>query len=127
MSQLAPLIMKALGLSTVVLSLVLLAAHFLRYGNTFGVLASLALIALLFLRRAWVARLIQAALVAGAIEWIFTIYERVQMRIGQGAPFGRMVMILGVVTVVTAGSALLFQTKAMKKRYRLDGGDRQQN
>lgn len=115
--------MKALSLATIVLSLVVLGAHFLRYGNAIGVAASLGLIGLLVLRRAWVARLIQAALVIGAVEWIFTLYDLVQMRVAQGAPFGRMVIILGAVAVITAGSALIFQTRAMKQRYRIDSGD----
>ena len=111
--------MKALSLATIVLSLVVLGAHFLRYGNTIGVAASLGLIGLLLLRRAWVARLIQTALVLGAVEWILTLYDLVQMRVAQGAPFGRMVIILGAVIVLTAASVLLFETRTMKRIYKL--------
>ena len=104
----------------VVLSLVVLGAHFLRYGNSIGVVGALALIALLIVRQPWVARLMQVVLVLGALEWTHTIYALVQVRATQGQPFTRMTIILGVVAAVTLCSALLFQSPALKKIYRLD-------
>lgn len=103
----------------IALSLLVLGAHFLRYGNTPGVAISLALVALLFLRRAWVARVLQAALLLGAIEWALTLYRLVQMRAAMGEPATRMAVILGVVIAVTAGSALLFQTRTLQQVYGL--------
>ncbi len=111
--------MKALFLALIALSLAVLGAHYLRYGNVLGVAAALALIGLLFLRRGWVARVIQAALVLGALEWAHTLYELVQMRMAHGAPVARMSTIIGVVIAVTLGSALLFQTRTMKRMYGL--------
>ena len=101
----------------VFLSLAVLGAHFMRYGNTLAVFGVLLLIALLFVRLPWVARVMQAALILGALEWAYTIYELVQMRTALGQPFTRMVFILGIVTVVTASSALLFQTPTLKRIY----------
>jgi hypothetical protein len=111
---------KVLLYVPVVLSLAVLGAHFMRYGNSVGVIGALLLIALLVVRRSWVARLIQVVLVLGALEWAHTIYELVQVRAAQGQPFTRMVVILGIVAAVTFLSALLFQTPALKKIYRLD-------
>jgi hypothetical protein len=116
--------MKALLLALVVLSIAVLGAHFMRYGNVIGVTASLVLIGLVFLRRAWVARLMQAALVLGALEWMHTLYELMQIRMAQGAPTARMGAILGVVIVITLGSALLFQTKTLQRMYGLQGRDK---
>ena len=99
----------------IALSLLALGAHFLRYGNTPGVVISLALIGLLFLRKAWVARVVQAALLLGAIEWALTLYRLVQMRTAMGEPATRMAVILCVVIAVTAGSALLFQTRTLRQ------------
>jgi hypothetical protein len=113
--------MTALSYIPIVLSLVALGAHFLRYGNELGVIASIVLIGLLFLRRAWVARLVQAALVLGTIEWLWTMYTLLQIRTAQGAPATRMALILGAVALVAFGSALLFQTKRLKRAYRLGG------
>ena len=111
---------KVLIYVPVVLSLVVLGAHFMRYGNPIGVVGSLSLIALLFVRRPWVARLMQVVLILGALEWVRTIYELVQVRATQGQPFTRMTVILGVVVVVTFCSALLFQSPALKRIYGLD-------
>ena len=117
---------KALLYIPIVLSLVILGAHFMRFGNLAGVFVFLGLIALLFVRRAWVARLMQVVLVLGALEWIRTLYELVQVRAALGQPFIRMTLILGVVVAVSFCSALLFQSPALKRIYRLDFGANQQ-
>ncbi len=111
--------MKVLFFILVVLSLLVLGAHFLRYGNMGGMAVSLAPIALLFVQKPWAARVVQVVLILGAIEWAHTIYELVQLRSAQGMPAARMVIILAVVVVLTAASALLFQTQTMKRIYEL--------
>ena len=111
---------KVLIYAPVVISLAMLGAHFLRYGNSVGVIGAVALIGLLFVRQAWVARLMQVVLVVGALEWIRTLYELVQLRVALGQPYTRMLIILGVVAAVTFCSALLFQFPAMKRVYRLN-------
>ncbi len=111
---------KVLIYVPVVLSLVILGAHFMRYGNLIGVFGSLVLIALLFVRRPWVARLMQVVLILGALEWVRTLYELAQVRAAHDQPFTRMIVILGVVAAVTFCSALLFQTPLLKKIYRLE-------
>lgn len=104
----------------VVLSILVLGAHFLRFGNWIGVFAALLLIVLLFLRRPWVARLMQAVLVLGALEWLRTAYELGHIRALHGQPYGRMLVILGIVAAVTFCSAFLFQSKTLRKIYRLE-------
>lgn len=111
---------KVLAYIPVVLSLAILGAHFMRYGNSIGLVGSLVLIALLAVRQPWVARLMQVVLVLGALEWIRTLYELVQLRAALGEPYTRMVVILGVVAAVTFCSALLFQSQVLKTTYRLD-------
>lgn len=112
--------MKALLYVPIVLSLVVLGAHFLREGSEVGVAASIALIGLLVLRRRWAARVVQAALVLGAVEWLLTLYELAQWRAARGEPATRMAIILGSVAIVTLVSAWLFQTKLLRRTYRLD-------
>lgn len=111
---------KVLLLLPVVLSLAVLGAHFLRYGSSIGVLAALLLIALLFLRRPWVARVMQVVLVLGTLEWLRTMYELGHIRALQGQPYGRMLVILGIVAAVTLCAALLFQSKTLKTMYGLE-------
>lgn len=101
-----------------VLSLAVLGAHFLRYGNAAGVALALAPIALLFVRRSWAARVVQAVLMLGAAEWAHTLYELVQLRLAQGMPAARLAIILGAVIVSTIASVLLFETQTMKRIYR---------
>jgi hypothetical protein len=105
----------------VVLSFLVLGAHFLRDANFIGVFVALVLVLLLFVRRPWAARLVQVALVIGALEWLRTMYELAQIRAMHGLPYGRMLVILGVVVAVTLCSALFFQTRALKDVYRLEG------
>jgi hypothetical protein len=114
---------KVLLYVPIVLSLAVLGAHFMRYGNSLGVSVATLLIALLFVQRAWVARLVQAALILGAAEWLHTIFDLVEVRIAMGEPYVRMTVILGVVAAVTACSALLFQTRTLRAIYCLDRDD----
>ena len=109
--------MKILYFVIVVLSLLLLGAHFMRYGNDAGVAFSVAPIALLSVRKPWAARVVQIILVLGAIEWATTLVGLVQMRMAQGLPATRLAIILGTVIVVTAAAALLFETQTMKRIY----------
>ena len=113
---------KVLLYLPIVLALLLLAAHFLRYGNTVIVVGIAALSGLLFVRRAWAARIIQLVLVAGTVEWLRTLAMLVQERMALGAPYLRMAVILGLVAAVTAFAALLFQSKELKALYRATSG-----
>jgi hypothetical protein len=59
----------------------------------------------------------QVVLVLGTLEWLRTMYELAHIRALHGQPYGRMLVILGVVAAVTFCSVLLFQSKALKKMY----------
>lgn len=112
--------MKRLFYVPIVFSLVVLGAHFLRDANQLGVVASVGLIGLLFVRRPAAARVVQFALLLGALEWVWTIYSLVEVRTAMGMPTMRMMLILGVVAAMTALSAGLFQTGALKRIYGLN-------
>lgn len=109
---------KVLLYVPVVLSLVVLAAHFLRFGNAIGVVGSVALVALLAVRRPWVPRLVQVALVLGGVEWLRTLYYLAQLRAAMSQPYTRMTVILGAVAAMTFLAALLLQSRPLKKVYR---------
>ncbi len=111
--------MTFLQLVPVFLSYLLIAAHCLRYGHLILVILCLAFPLVLLVKRPWAARAVQAGLVVGAIEWIRTTVLLVLARQELGEPWLRLVIILGTVTLVTAGSALLLQLPRQKKRYRL--------
>lgn len=109
-----------LRLLPVILSLLVLAAHFLRAGLLPLSLILLALTALLALPKAWVARSTQGVLVVGAVEWLRTAVSYILTRHRLDLPWGRLAIILATVIVVTLGSALVFQSRALRRRYGLD-------
>lgn len=113
--------MKRLLFVPIVLSLVVLGAHFLRDANYLGVGAAAGLIVLLFVKRPIAARAVQIALLLGALEWLWTMYALVQARMAMGMPATRLMVILGIVAAVTALSAGLFQSRTLKRIYHLDG------
>ena len=104
-----------------IISALLLGAHFLRAGQTILALMILLFPAVLLLKRAWVARLAQIVLTLGAIEWVRTLLFRVAERRDMEQPWVRLAVILGGVAVFTLASALLFSlSQPLRKRYRLE-------
>ncbi len=103
------------------LSGLVLAAHFLRGGNLVLLVATLAMSMLLFVRRWWAARLMQAGLLCGTVVWLHSLVVLVTLRIRNGEPFERLAVILGTVATVTAASALLFRTRTLRRRFELSG------
>lgn len=109
--------MYCLLLGPVVLSYLLLSAHFLREGQTIIVICAGLLPFLLFIKRPWVVRLVQFFLVAGAIEWLRTLLFLQALRVEHGMPWVRLVIIIGTVALFTACSALVFYHPSLKIRY----------
>ena len=109
----------ALGILPIVISFALLAAHFLR-ASQFALVALCAVFpVLLVIPRPWVARSVQLALIAAAIEWSMTLVLIAQERIALGLPYTRSALILAGVVAFTLASAFAFLLPAMRKRYRL--------
>jgi len=110
----------------VFISLLLLAAHFFRAGQTVLAVAPLILFMLLILREKWVPWLIQLALVLGAVEWLRTLVSVAQIRMEYDMPWVRMAVILGAVALFTAFSSLVFRSKGLRKRYSIERAADQQ-
>jgi hypothetical protein len=111
--------MLFLRIAPVVLAALLLGAHFYRAGALWLAALAVGALALLFVRRPWAARALQAGLVAGAIEWMRTLASFAAERVSFGQPYARMALILGAVALVTALAALVFETRAMRSRHGL--------
>ena len=101
------------------ISLIVLAAHFLRGGHLALVAAALAAIVLLAVRRPWAARVIQLALGLGAAEWIRTLLVIMADRQAEGRPYVRLGAILGSVALVSLLGAAAFATRHLKVRFHL--------
>lgn len=89
-----------------ILSALVLAAHFLRTGNLVVVALILCAPLLLLVRQRWVVIALQVGLGVAALEWIRTAVTIAQERAATGAPTTRMFVILGGVALFTALSAL---------------------
>ena len=109
--------MNFLRLLPVILSCLLLGAHFYRAGQVWLTLLCVVLLLLLFLRKPWVPRLFQVALLLGALEWLLTLNRLMGVYAAMDRPWTRMAMILGGVALFTAASGLVFQGKKLKARY----------
>ena len=103
-----------LRLIPVIVSAVLLAAHFSRAGSSALSLAALALPFLLLVREPWAARMVQLALILGGLEWLRAAWGYVRQRMEIGEPWGRLVVILGVVALFTWASALVFRSPRLR-------------
>jgi len=109
--------MNFLRLLPVFISFLLLAAHFVRAGQTVVALVLLFLLVLLIIRKTWVPWVIQITLLLGAIEWLRTLVSVAQIRSEFDMPWVRMAIILGAVALFTVLSGLVFRSKALRKRY----------
>jgi hypothetical protein len=109
--------LNALRLFPVLLALGVLAAHFYRAAAwvPFGV--TIALLPILFVRAPWAARVLQAALLLGALEWLRTAAALIAIRQSLDQPWTRLAIILGGVALATGLCALIFQSRAVKARF----------
>lgn len=103
----------------VLLSAIILAAHYLRGGYPLFMLIYLLAPFLLLKKKAWAVRVVQALMWFGVIEWLITILLLIEERIALNQDYLRMVIILGAVTLLTAGSTFVFRAKTMRARYGL--------
>jgi hypothetical protein len=101
----------------VMLSLIVLGAHFLRSGNLVMVAIVFVVLGLLFVRRPWAARTVQGALLLGAVEWVRTLVRLAAWRAQEGQPALRLVLILGSVALLTGLSALVFRGARLRSWY----------
>ncbi len=109
--------MNIIRLLPVLISLLLLAAHFFRAGQMPVVLLVLLSPGLLLFRRVWAVRIMQGVLLAGGLEWIRTAVVLAMFRHELGLPWLRLVLILGSVALLTIGSMFVFQSASLRERY----------
>ncbi len=108
--------------SPIVLSALLLAAHFLRGGHAALVALSLAIPLLLLVRRPWAGWTISLSLSLGSLAWLFTLCQIAQQRLAMGEPWLRMALILGAVALFTGASALLPRAQRLVRHFSVGGG-----
>lgn len=104
----------------VILSLLVLGAHSMRVGMPWLTVLPLAMIVLLAWPRRWVARLAQAMLILGGLEWLRAMAGYIASRMDSGVPWMRLAVILTGVALFTGLSSLVFQSGRLRRRYHLD-------
>lgn len=116
--------LNAVRLLPVALVLGILAAHFYRGAAWIPFGVTIGLFPVLFIRAPWAARVLQAALAIGALEWIRTAAALVAVRQSMGQPYTRLAIILGGVALATALCALIFQRRPVRERFGMQGAKR---
>lgn len=102
----------------VVFSVLVMAAHFLRFMVMPLALFTLLLPLLLFFRRTWAVRAVQVWLALGTVMWGFTTRSLVLDRLRKGEPWLRLALIMGTVTLLAFLAVLAFETRAMRRLLR---------
>jgi hypothetical protein len=100
-----------------VISSLLLAAHFLRGGSLGLVVLTLLVPLFLLIRKRWSLILVQLSAYVAAAVWLYAIIQIVQERMMLGRSWGAPVIILGSVTLFTIIAGLLLNSRAVKDKY----------
>jgi hypothetical protein len=90
-----------------IFAFILLAAHFLRAGHRGLVLLCVFAPLLLLFQKRWALTAVRILLSLGVLVWLQTSFSLVYLRWGMGAPWVRMLLILGGVAAFTAFSVYL--------------------
>ncbi|MEW5925482.1 MAG: 4Fe-4S binding protein [Candidatus Zixiibacteriota bacterium] len=109
--------MTIIRLLPVLLSALLISAHFFRSGNIGLAVVSTSAPFMLLINRRWVMYVISGLLLLGALVWIETTFAFIHIRQALGMPWLRLGAILGSVTVLTALSGLVFRKKKIADIY----------
>ncbi len=107
----------------VIFSMMLFAAHFLRFSGLPTATVSLLLLLTLFIRRPWVLRFWQVVMLFATLMWIDTTFNLVHQRVEMGTPWGRLAIIMGVVIAFTVFSGIWLENKKIKSFYHKESSD----
>ena len=97
--------------------ILLLAAHFSRANNGFLAILTLLIPLLLFIRKGWVIYTLQIVGYLGAVVWIVSGYQYVQLRIAAGDDWIRLMLIIGAIAIYSSGSAYFLRSERVKEIY----------
>lgn len=109
--------MNFVRLLPVILSCLVLGAHFSRAELLPLVIFCAMFPFILLVKARWVPLIMQVFLVLGTLEWVRTILVLVKERLSQGQDWLRMALILGGVALFTLLSVLVFRNKKIAERF----------
>lgn len=102
-----------------IISLLAIAAHFLRFGNLIIIGIILLLILSLLIKHKFSARVVQLGLLLATLEWVQTANMLISYRLDYDLPWIRLTAIMIFVILFTFSSIFIFKTKTLKERYAL--------
>lgn len=104
----------------VILSSLIISAHF--YRNAFVIVSIICLLSplLLLFRKRWIPKLMTFLLILFTLEWVRTMLSYIDEYKLQERSYSKLVVILLLVILFTLLSSIVFKTKSMKKRYEKD-------
>ncbi len=91
----------------VILSYLILAAHFSRNDQFLLLILSVGIPALLSVKELWARYIVQAGLILGAFEWAWSTLDYIEIRKAIGEDYQRLAIILFSVAAFTLISGLL--------------------
>ena len=109
--------MNFIRLIPVILSFLILGAHFSRDNMTLFMVISLAFPLLLFVKKVWVPKVFQITLILAVLEWLRSLYFYIQAYEQNGKSWTKLLIIIGGVALFTGLSALVFRSKKLRDRY----------
>ena len=104
-------------ISLYIVTVSLIAAHFLRVGDTVGVALCVATPFLFFVRQHWSLLLLQALAYVAAAVWLVTAWQIAAERFSFGQPWLRAALILVAVAAVSALAGGLLRSRSLQSRY----------
>lgn len=117
-SPVSPL--RARWLAVPVLGLIMLAAHFLRFGDMGLTVVIIAMAGLCFTRLGWARIVCSAALFVSSFLWVQSGIDFVQIRMAVGQPWMRLVVIMGSVCAFSLFGAWVLSTEKAAARFSKD-------
>jgi hypothetical protein len=101
----------------VIISCLLLGAHFLRAGNIPLTVGCVLMPLLLLINAWWSVMIVQLLTYIGVLIWVKTAIQIYHRRLIFGMPWVRAVVIVGAVALFTAFAGLLLNSSGVKKKY----------
>jgi hypothetical protein len=99
----------------VIFSFLLLAAHFSRNDQFIFLAIAITIPFLLIIKKLWTRIIVQAALILGAFDWVWSTLDYIEVRKSIGEDYQRLAIILFSVATFTLISALLLYLVKFKK------------
>ena len=106
--------MIVLRLLPVIFADLILAAHYSRAGHDWLAIIILLLPLTFFIRKAFILRAWQLIMVFSILIWIQVIVDIVMIRMDMGAPWTRLVIILGLVVLLSGFCVWWLENKKIK-------------